>query len=107
MDAFLRAAIDEARQGLARVSPIGSVWSSTDVSSAAGTTALQQGSDPPAEMDCVRRGTAEGRGLSTVDALRPLAVRHVQLRRLYVTAIVIGENRTFRGRRTLSLVASG
>lgn len=104
MDPFLRAAIDEARQGLAEGGiPIGSVLVIDGTIVGRGhNRRVQQGSAIlHAEMDCIeragRRTGADYRRSTLYSTLSPCDMCSGTALLYGIPRIVIGENRTFRG----------
>jgi cytosine deaminase len=104
MDQFLRAAIDEARQGLAEGGiPIGSVLVIDGAIVGRGhNRRVQQGSAIfHAEMDCLERAgrlKAADYGRSTLySTLSPCDMCSGTVLLYGIPRVVIGENRTFRG----------
>ena len=104
MDAFLRAAIDEARQGLAEGGiPIGSVLVIDGRIVGRGhNRRVQQGSAIlHAEMDCIERAgrlkAADYRRSTLYSTLSPCDMCSGTALLYKIPRIVIGENRTFMG----------
>ena len=104
MDPFLRAAIDEARQGLAEGGiPIGSVLVIDDRIVGRGhNRRVQQGSAIlHAEMDCLERAgrlkAADYRRSTLYSTLSPCDMCSGTALLYGIPRIVIGENQTFRG----------
>jgi cytosine deaminase len=104
MNSFLRAAIDEARQGLAEGGiPIGSVLVIDGRIVGRGhNRRVQQGSAIlHAEMDCIERagrlGAADYRRSTLYSTLSPCDMCSGTALLYGIPRIVIGENRTFRG----------
>ena len=104
MDAFLRAAIDEARQGLAEGGiPIGSVLVIDGIIVGRGhNRRVQQGSAIlHAEMDCIERAGrltgADYRRATLYSTLSPCDMCSGTALLYGIPRVVIGENRTFRG----------
>src|SRR6187397_1436512 len=104
MDLFLRAAIDEARQGLAEGGiPIGSVLVIDGTIVGRGhNRRVQQGSAIlHAEMDCIeragRRTGADYRRSTLYSTLSPCDMCSGTALLYGIPRLVIGENRTFRG----------
>ena len=104
MDPFLRAAIDEARQGLAEGGiPIGSVLVIDGTIVGRGhNRRVQQGSAIlHAETDCIeragRRTGADYRRSTLYSTLSPCDMCSGTALLYGIPRIVIGENRTFRG----------
>lgn len=104
MDAFLRAAIDEARQGLAEGGiPIGSVLVIDGRIVGRGhNRRVQQGSAIlHAEMDCIERAgrlkAADYRRSTLYTTLSPCDMCSGTALLYGIPRIVIGENRTFQG----------
>ena len=104
MDTFLRAAIDEARQGLAEGGiPIGSVLVIDGRIVGRGhNRRVQQGSAIlHAEMDCIenagRLKAAEYRRSTLYSTLSPCDMCSGTALLYGIPRIVIGENRTFKG----------
>ena len=104
MDSFLRAAIDEARQGLAEGGiPIGSVLVIDGRIVGRGhNRRVQQGSAIlHAEMDCIERAgrlkAADYRRSTLYSTLSPCDMCSGTALLYRIPRIVIGENRTFRG----------
>ena len=104
MDAFLRAAIDEARQGLAEGGiPIGSVLVIDGIIVGRGhNRRVQQGSAIlHAEMDCIERAGrltgANYRRATLYSTLSPCDMCSGTALLYGIPRVVIGENRTFRG----------
>ena len=104
MDAYLRAAIDEARQGLSEGGiPIGSVLVIDGRIVGRGhNRRVQQGSAIlHAEMDCIERAgrltAADYRRSTLYSTLSPCDMCSGTALLYGIPRIVIGENRTFRG----------
>jgi cytosine deaminase len=104
MDLFLRAAIDEARQGLAEGGiPIGSVLViGGEIVGRGHNRRVQQGSAIlHAEMDCIERAgrltAADYRRSTLYSTLSPCDMCSGTALLYGIPRIVIGENRTFRG----------
>lgn len=104
MDAFLRAAIDEAKKGLASGGiPIGSVLVIDGKIVGRGhNRRVQQGSAiRHAEMDCLenagRLRSSEYRRALLYSTLSPCDMCSGAVLLYKIPAIVIGENKTFRG----------
>lgn len=104
MDQFLRAAIDEARQGLAEGGiPIGSVLVIDGRIVGRGhNRRVQQGSAIlHAEMDCIERAgrlrASDYRRSTLYSTLSPCDMCSGTALLYRIPRIVIGENRTFRG----------
>ena len=104
MDSFLRAAIDEARQGLAEGGiPIGSVLVIDGRIVGRGhNRRVQQGSAIlHAEMDCIERAgrlrASDYRRSTLYSTLSPCDMCSGTALLYGIPRIVIGENRTFRG----------
>ena len=104
MDSFLRAAIDEARQGLAEGGiPIGSVLVIDGRIVGRGhNRRVQQGSAIlHAEMDCIERAgrlrASDYRRSTLYSTLSPCDMCSGTALLYRIPRIVIGENRTFRG----------
>ncbi len=104
MDAFLRAAIDEARQGLAEGGiPIGSVLVIDGRIVGRGhNRRVQQGSAIlHAEIDCIERAgrlkAADYRRSTLYSTLSPCDMCSGTALLYGIPRIVIGENRTFQG----------
>jgi cytosine deaminase len=104
MDAFLRAAIDEARRGLSEGGiPIGSVLVIDGRIVGRGhNRRVQQGSAIlHAEMDCIERAgrlkAADYRRSTLYSTLSPCDMCSGTALLYGIPRIVIGENRTFRG----------
>ena len=104
MDAFLRAAIDEARQGLSEGGiPIGSVLViDGGIVGRGHNRRVQQGSAIlHAEMDCIERAgrfkAADYRRSTLYSTLSPCDMCSGTALLYGVPRIVIGENRTFQG----------
>ena len=104
MDAFIRAAIDEARQGLAEGGiPIGSVMVIDGRIVGRGhNRRVQQGSAIlHAEMDCIERAgrlkAADYRRSTLYSTLSPCDMCSGTALLYGIPRIVIGENRTFQG----------
>ena len=104
MDPFLRAAIDEARQGLAEGGvPIGSVLVIDGRIVGRGhNRRVQQGSAIlHAEMDCIERAgrlkAADYRRATLYSTLSPCDMCSGTTLLYRIPRVVIGENRTFRG----------
>jgi cytosine deaminase len=104
MDQFLRAAFDEARQGLAEGGiPIGSVLVIDGVIVGRGhNRRVQQGSAIlHAEMDCIERAgrlkAADYRRSTLYSTLSPCDMCSGTVLLYGIPRVVIGENRSFRG----------
>ena len=104
MDAFLRAAIDEARQGLSESGiPIGSVLVIDGRIVGRGhNRRVQQGSAIlHAEMDCIERAgrlkAADYRRSTLYSTLSPCDMCSGTALLYGIPRIVVGENRTFQG----------
>ena len=104
MDAFLRAAIEEARQGLSEGGiPIGSVLVIDGRIVGRGhNRRVQQGSAIlHAEMDCIERAgrlrAADYRRAVLYSTLSPCDMCSGTVLLYGIPRVVIGENRTFRG----------
>lgn len=104
MDAFLRAAVEEARQGLAEGGiPIGAVLVIDGGIVARGhNRRIQRGSAIlHAEMDCVERAgrlaAADYRRSTLYSTLSPCDMCSGMALLYGIPRIVVGENRTFRG----------
>ena len=104
MEAFLSAAIEEARSGLAEGGiPIGSVLViDGGIVGRGHNRRVQQGSSIlHAEMDCIenagRRSAAEYRRATLYSTLSPCDMCSGTALLYGIPKIVIGENRTFRG----------
>ena len=104
MDQFLRAAIDEARQGLAEGGiPIGSVLviDGRIVGRGHNRRVQQSSAILHAEMDCIERAgrlrAADYRRSTLYSTLSPCDMCSGTALLYGIPRIVIGENRTFRG----------
>ncbi|MCA8955983.1 MAG: nucleoside deaminase [Planctomycetes bacterium] len=104
MDVFLRAAIDEARLGLAEGGiPIGSVLVvDGEIVGRGHNRRVQQGSTVlHAEMDCLeragRRPAADYRRATLYSTLSPCDMCSGAVLLYRIPRVVVGENRTFRG----------
>lgn len=104
MDAYLQAAIEEARLGLAEGGiPIGSVLVIDDRIIGRGhNRRVQKGSAIlHAEMDCLenagRLKAADYRGATLVSTLSPCDMCSGAVLLYGIPKVIIGENRTFRG----------
>ena len=104
MDAFLEAAIDEARRGLAEGGiPIGSVLVIDGAIAGRGhNRRVQKGSAIlHAEMDCIERAgrltAADYRRATLYSTLSPCDMCSGTVLLFGIPKVVIGENRTFKG----------
>ena len=103
MDSFLRAAIEEAKKGLAESGiPIGSVLVVNGRIIGRGYNQRVQESNPilHAEMDCLqdagRRAAAEYRGAILYSTLSPCDMCSGAILLYKIPRVIVGENRTFR-----------
>ena len=108
MDQFMRAALDEARQGLREGGiPIGSVLVSRDGILGRGHNRRQQAGSVVLhrEMDALERAgrlpAAVYRGCTLYTTLSPCAMCSGAILLYGIRRVVVGENRTFRGEEDL------
>ncbi len=104
MDDFMRAAIDEARQGLAEGGiPIGSVLVRDGVILGRGHNRRVQQANPMvhAEIDCLMNAGRVGsyRGTVLYSTLMPCFLCAGAAVQFNVPKVIVGEGRTFRGAR--------
>ncbi len=104
MDEFMRAAIDEARQGAAEGGvPIGSVLVKDGVIVGRGHNKRVQDGDPitHAEIDCLRNAGRIGSFANTViySTLMPCYLCSGAVVRFKIPKVIVGESETFAGGR--------
>ena len=104
MDEFMRAAIDEARQGGAEGGvPIGSVLVKNGVIVGRGHNKRVQDGDPitHAEIDCLRNAGRIGSFAGTViySTLMPCYLCSGAVVQFKIPKMIVGESETFAGRR--------
>jgi creatinine deaminase len=106
MDEFMRAAIEQARQGLAEGGiPIGAVLVKDQQIIGVGHNRRVQDGDPitHAEIDCLRRAGRIGsyRGTTLYSTLMPCYLCAGAVVQFGIRRVLVGESRTFKGAREL------